>query len=508
MSSSDEIAPLLREAIATASATTSQLKPKEPRSEFLKRLIAVSAVWVGIQALTSMQFGLSAPMFLYELRLEKAKIGEILAVVGPISLLIVQPLIGIASDSCVSKIGRRRPFILTGAVGAAAGSLVIAFAVDIGVALGDNRDGAHGSQHVAGIVTMTAGLLVMNVMLSVCQGPARAIVADVFDRERHQDANAMISGTMAFSSIVANVIAGLIFFSRRPYRTMFIIGSGAMLIGVAPTVIFVKEQPISAPVIEKVHKRDCCEAVLRRFDGLRRINKRHAMIWVTFFFSWASYTPSQFFLTSWFSENIFGGGEASDQGIRVSLLATAFFAVCQWLTSLAIPVLVRRSSPGTVHALTNLAAALSNFGFYFLGRAKPSVAISVAFVLTGLIGVNFSVMNSVPFALVSSLAGADAALFVALLNLPSMLSQTITMLLGSMALKMTSQTILSGSEGETTRQDVAVTFLIGSAFGLAASLASVFLPQPGASSSDTESTERLDRPVPIQSEDSGSDIRW
>ena len=114
-----------------------------------------------------MQFSLSAPLFLYELRLEKSRIGEILAVIFPVSSLVVQPIVGIASDSCENSLGRRRPLILVGSIGAAFGSFIVAFAIDIGVALGDNPDGAQSSQHLAGILVMIFGLLLMNLMLCV-----------------------------------------------------------------------------------------------------------------------------------------------------------------------------------------------------------------------------------------------------------------------------------------------------------------------------------------------------
>ena len=46
---------------------------------------------------------------------------------GPLSGLIVQPVVGVLSDSCKSTLGRRRPFIIVGCVLSALAVLLLGF---------------------------------------------------------------------------------------------------------------------------------------------------------------------------------------------------------------------------------------------------------------------------------------------------------------------------------------------------------------------------------------------
>lgn len=56
---------------------------------------------------------------------------------GPLSGMIVQPVVGALSDASTSKWGRRRPYMAAGAASIAASLLVFAFAREIGAAFGD-----------------------------------------------------------------------------------------------------------------------------------------------------------------------------------------------------------------------------------------------------------------------------------------------------------------------------------------------------------------------------------
>lgn len=62
---------------------------------------------------------------------------SIIWICSPISAMFVQPIIGHYSDRCASRFGRRRPFIVLGAVLICLAILLVAFAKDIGYALGD-----------------------------------------------------------------------------------------------------------------------------------------------------------------------------------------------------------------------------------------------------------------------------------------------------------------------------------------------------------------------------------
>lgn len=132
---------------------------------------------------------------------------------GPISGLIVQPIVGVWSDTLDSKYGRRRPFILFGTLFCGLGMALIGASVGLGILCGDDDDGTSTSDHVFGLLFAITGLWVMNVFVNAVQGPARAIVADIVAEDKQQDGNAMVSGVMGMAGIVANIIgASLVYF--------------------------------------------------------------------------------------------------------------------------------------------------------------------------------------------------------------------------------------------------------------------------------------------------------
>ncbi|TYJ05671.1 hypothetical protein E1A91_A12G179200v1 [Gossypium mustelinum] len=59
---------------------------------------------------------------------------------GPITGLVVQPCVGIWSDKCTSKYGRRRPFILAGSLMISVAVIIIGFSADVGYILGDTKE--------------------------------------------------------------------------------------------------------------------------------------------------------------------------------------------------------------------------------------------------------------------------------------------------------------------------------------------------------------------------------
>ncbi|GLT73393.1 hypothetical protein SLA2020_452550 [Shorea laevis] len=107
------------------------IEPKVP----LRRLLRVASVAGGIQFGWALQLSLLTP-YVQELGIPHAW-ASVIWLCGPLSGLLVQPLVGHMSDRCTSRFGRRRPFILAGAVSIAVSVLIIGFSADIGWLLGD-----------------------------------------------------------------------------------------------------------------------------------------------------------------------------------------------------------------------------------------------------------------------------------------------------------------------------------------------------------------------------------
>lgn len=102
------------------------------------RLFFVTMCFCALQCCWSLQIAQLTPLVL-EMNFPKLWI-TIVWLCGPISGILVQPIVGIWSDKCRSRLGRRRPFILTGAIFIILSLCFIANCLDIGYVLGDTAD--------------------------------------------------------------------------------------------------------------------------------------------------------------------------------------------------------------------------------------------------------------------------------------------------------------------------------------------------------------------------------
>ena len=161
---------------------------------------------------------------------------------APITGMIVQPLIGHASDNTWTKLGRRRPFFLVGAILAAMGLIAL----------------PNASLFVAILPAVFVGagfLMIMDASFNIAMEPFRALVADKLPSEQR---------TLGFSVQTALIGIGAVLGSWLPYMLdnwfgfnsiaedgkvpmnvllSFIVGAAALIITVLWTVIRTKEYP-------------------------------------------------------------------------------------------------------------------------------------------------------------------------------------------------------------------------------------------------------------------------
>ncbi|KAK9162127.1 hypothetical protein Syun_003029 [Stephania yunnanensis] len=98
-------------------------------------MIAVASIAAGVQFGWALQLSLLTPYV--QLLGIPHKWAAFIWLCGPISGMIVQPIVGYQSDRCRSRFGRRRPFIAAGAAFVVLAVLLIGFAADLGHLFGD-----------------------------------------------------------------------------------------------------------------------------------------------------------------------------------------------------------------------------------------------------------------------------------------------------------------------------------------------------------------------------------
>lgn len=140
----------------------------------LGKMIAVASIAAGVQFGWALQLSLLTPYV--QLLGVPHKWSSFIWLCGPISGLVVQPIVGYSSDRCTSRFGRRRPFIFAGAIAVAIAVFLIGFAADIGYSMGDDLSKKTRPRAVAFFVI---GFWILDVANNMLQGPCRAFLGDL-----------------------------------------------------------------------------------------------------------------------------------------------------------------------------------------------------------------------------------------------------------------------------------------------------------------------------------------
>ncbi|KAF2072545.1 hypothetical protein CYY_006142 [Polysphondylium violaceum] len=431
---------------------------KESTASTIKYMFWVFCVCfalAGVQFVYSIQFALGTPLFKQKFKLTPSTISIIQSTAGPISGFIIQPIIGVYSDASTSRFGRRRPFILFGSLFCIVGLLSIAFSPQIGVALGDHADGEFASDHKAGLIIAIAGFWIMNLSVNIMQGPTRSLVSDIIEGDKQHLGNSMAVNTMGFASILANIIGSFFSNNSESYRDLFLIGAGFVALSVVPTLIAAKE-------VQQEDKgtkpKSPIDVFVKIGKGFSTMPKELAIISVVFFVSWFGFSPFMVSETDYFGTNVFPSDYS--KGIQFGFYAQACFSASSFFFSFFLSKFVSIFGEKFIYSFTQLTAGACLI--LFLVFDHPPVWL--AMLLTTVVGVNFCVFNSIPYALmVNVISKSDAGLYMGVLNSSAVVSQTISI-------------FTSGRVEAAKNQDTAWAIAYGGLFALVGGVIAWFLP--------------------------------
>ncbi len=313
----------------------------------------------------------------------------ILWIAGPITGLVVQPIIGYLSDRTWTPIGRRRPYILAGGCAGAIFLVVMAEARAVWEA-------------AVALWFLTAGL-------NLASEPFRALIADnVTERRR----------TSAFAILGAIIGAGAVFASALPWllsvmfggklatvsgglpatvRLALDIGAVGLLAGVTATVFTTREAPPDPNQGKRAIRW------LDIFDELRRLPKAMRRLGVVQFFAWFGLFVLWVYAAPAVAANSGVADKASSHGYNaVADWVGAMFALYNGVAVFAAPLLPRLSAKigrRKTHAVCLGLGALGLVGFGFIRDPRWLWAPSVG------IGFAWASILSIPYAMVATSSG-------------------------------------------------------------------------------------------------------
>ncbi|KAE8876754.1 hypothetical protein PF001_g21697 [Phytophthora fragariae] len=164
--------------------------------------------------------------------------------IGPIVGVIVGPSIGVFSDRTISRLGRRRPYLIVAGILSVICWIAMGYTREIGEALGDHGDGTTGEADRTWTTVFTIFFYAwMDITVNIVQTPAMLLVAD-FAGDRQTTGAAL---GQAWSTLGSIVVAVYIDAFGAAYKTMhWFMGtlSVIMIVCIAVAAIFAHETPL------------------------------------------------------------------------------------------------------------------------------------------------------------------------------------------------------------------------------------------------------------------------
>ncbi|KAG9390302.1 MFS transporter [Carpediemonas membranifera] len=355
---------------------------------------------------------------------------------GPICGFFVQPIVGALSDRCSLLFGRRRPYIVAGAITTALSLAFLCFSWVPGQIFTP-----HNPARVAVIVALI-GLILLNTTINMMLAPVRSIIQDIVPQQALDKGNAYSALMLGAAFFLCNIMFFILLavFGIRPADASFVtlleamgaFGAVVIVLLTIPTLIIGRESPLKQ--VEQVAAAklgdDAKEPEAKRFFlidmaiTLIHMPARLKTVCLVFFLSWAGYFPVQMFTSSLFN-------------LTEACLAIAISNLVGSLWTFPLAWLCSRFGEKWPYFCTQTLAAISTVGMVFVGPLNGAfphsnfVTVPALIILMSFIGINTTTTNSAPFSMIGKEQSDNAGAYVGVMNAFCVLAQATVLLLSS-----------------------------------------------------------------------------
>lgn len=316
----------------------------------------------------------------------------ILWLAGPMTGLLVQPIIGSMSDRTWNRLGRRRPYFLVGAI-----------LSTIALFLMPNSR----------FLWMAAGLLwILDASINISMEPFRAFVADKLPESQRTTGFVMQSFFIGIGQTVANLLPFL--FSRfgvtgttqsgvsLTVKYSFQLGAVAFLLCVLYTVLTTKEYPpedMAAFNKLKAGKRGLGHFFAEILDAVKEMPATMKQLAVVQIFTWMGLFCMWMFFGLMTSYHVFkapdAGSELFRKGGEWGGLCFAVYSIVCFLVAFALPKIAFVIGRKSVHALSLTCGGLGLLSTYLINDQYILLLTMVG------VGIAWASILSMPYAILS-----------------------------------------------------------------------------------------------------------
>jgi len=326
---------------------------KKPRLNFWQ-IINMNFGFFGLQYSFGLQQANMSPIYSY-LGAEESKL-PLLWLAGPMTGLIVQPIIGALSDKTITKWGRRTPYFLIGAIFCSLALFFMPF---------------------SSTVRMAASILwILDAANNITQEPYRAFVSDKLDKSQHsigfltQSAFTGLGQTLSYLTpfLLINLLSisedGKI--GRLPTTTFiaFIIGSIVSIGSILWTLKTTKEIPLTEEEKEKIRRSPSGVAATFKeiFLAFKEMPLTMKLMGPMMLFSWYAMFIYWQYIAKCLSKSLYDTVDPASHLFRKAELWVgplgAFYNGVAFVSAFGLAWLARKYGPKYIHMVCLLLAGI------------------------------------------------------------------------------------------------------------------------------------------------------
>lgn len=278
------------------------------RTKSLWYLILLTISIGGLQIAWSVEMSNGSP-YLLSLGLSKSLMA-LVWIAGPLSGTLVQPYVGMLSDNCRLPWGKRKPFMLGGAVTTILSLLFLAWTREIvgGFLWLFGADPESEGVKTTVIVAAVIGIYILDFAINTVQAAIRAFIVDCAPAHQQEAANAMASRVTGVGNIVG-FIAGfadlptyLWFLGNTQFKvlcTLACIALGATVVW-STTVIRERDPRNDGP--PPSNRPGLFAFFFSLFKSIRRLPPQVKRVCEVQFCAWVGFFPLLFYTSSYIGE--------------------------------------------------------------------------------------------------------------------------------------------------------------------------------------------------------------
>ena len=351
---------------------------------------------------------------------------------GPVTGIVVQPIIGALSDTTQTRFGRRIPYLFLGALIGSLGLVLFPKSGYFANLFGDN------APVWLGLLIAAILIWLIDASVNAAQGPYRAIIPDNIPKEQHAQANSFLSFSIGLGSVVAAATAPFLkwaFNYQMSTEAQFIMAGVAFILAMSWTCLTIKERKIEK---EEMKVEGDKTTFIQKLKDFFSLSPEVAKICTMQFFTWIGMMCLMIFFTQYAVHTVFGVPDLTSvdettktqfanlviDGQNFSSICFAVFNLICFIIALPIGLLATKFGNKPVHFVSLISMALA---YLIMVYSKNNYAVMFAM---GLAGIGWSSVLALPFAMLSTYIkegseGAVMGIFNIFISAPQVLVCTV-----------------------------------------------------------------------------------